>query len=171
QPSSATPLLTTNLQAAASASASTLHSSKIVSTMIENYRRITVAVFALGLLSAICPAGIVAQDSQQKVGSVDLQRVLSWLPEDTETITVARGPFVLPSTTAQAKPNEDENESRLVTERELSEPFQTLPLSLFGFKDGLLLPRLKGKRIMLAIEGARHFRPPSDLGEMPYEGC
>ncbi len=74
---------------------------------------------------------------------------------------------MLPST----QPRQDEDENRVVTDQELVESFETLPLSLFGFKDGLLLPRLKGKRILLAIEGARRFRSPSGLGEMPYEGC
>jgi hypothetical protein len=116
-------------------------------------------------------AEVVAQTSTQKTGSVNLQEVLSWLPEDTETISVARGPFVPNSKIARSTADVDENENRVVSEREVGEPFETLPLSLFGFKDGLLLPHLKGKRISLAIEGARHFRPPSGLGEMPYEGC
>jgi hypothetical protein len=98
---------------------------------------------------------------------VDLQEVLSWLPADTETITVARGPFVL----ARDQSKADQDENRTIGDGELGEFFETLPLSLLGFKDELLLAHLKGKRILLAVEGARHFRPPSGLGEMPYEGC
>ena len=113
------------------------------------------------------PTGLGAQESQQDAGSADIQEVFSWLPQDTETVTVARGPFTLPA--SQPRPMEDEN--RAITDQELEESFETLPLSLFGFNDGLLLPRLKGKQILLAIEGARHFRPPSGLGEMPFEGC
>src|SRR5215475_12334743 len=139
--------------------------------MARDKRRITVVVFALGLLDVLCASGIAAQKFPQKASSVDLQEVLSWLPADTETITVARGPFDLNSKTAQSRLAEDEDEKRPVTATELAEPFQTLPLSSFGFKGGLLLPRLKDKRVSLAIEGARHFRPPSGLGEMPFEGC
>jgi hypothetical protein len=69
----------------------------------------------------------------------------------------------------QARQVEDENSP--ITDQELTEYFETLPLALLGFKDRLLLPRLKGKQIFLAIEGARHFRPPKGLGQMPYEGC
>lgn len=135
--------------------------------MAKKRRRLTIAVFALALCTASRPSALVAQEAAQKVGPVDLQEALSWLPEDTETITVARGPFVVPN--SQARPDEDEN--RTMTELELTEFFETLPISLFGFKDGLLRPRLKGKRMLLAIEGARHFRPPGGFGEMLYEGC
>lgn len=138
--------------------------------MIIEYVRITLIVLTLGLFNALIDE-VVAQTSRQETGSVNLQEALSWLPEDTETISVARGPFVLNSKIAQSEAHEEENENRVVSDRELGEPFETLPLSLFGFKDGLLLRHLKGKRISLAIEGARHFRPPSGFGEMPYEGC
>jgi hypothetical protein len=132
--------------------------------------QIMLILLTLGLFNLLV-AEVGAQTSTQKAGSADLQAVLSWLPEDTETISVARGPFVLNSKIARSSADVDENENRVVSDRELGEPFETLPLSLFGFKEGLLFPHLKGKRISLAIEGARHFRPPSGLGEMPYEGC
>jgi hypothetical protein len=138
--------------------------------MTIKYGRIALIVLVLGLLNAL-NAEVAVQPSTQKTDSVNLQEVLSWLPEDTETISVARGPFVLNTKTAKSTADEEENENRVVSDRELGEPFEGLPLSLLGFKDGLLLPHLKGKRISLAIEGARHFRPPSGLGEMPYEGC
>ena len=98
--------------------------------------------------------------------SEDLTRVMSWLPADTETITVARGPFVLAST-----PEEGDSKDRVISDKELANNFEELPLALLRFKDGLLSKRLAGKRINFALEGARHFRPPADLGEMPYEGC
>jgi hypothetical protein len=137
--------------------------------MSKLYGRTGFALLALGVFCSLETSQLAAQESLQKRESINLQEVLSWLPEDTETIAVARGPFVLPSTTTPIK--EDEKENRVVKDRELAELFQSLPLSLFGFKDGLLLPRLKGKRILLGIEGSRHFRPPSGLGQMPYEGC
>jgi hypothetical protein len=135
--------------------------------MIRSYGRSTLIVLTLGLFTTLNTAPVVAQTSAQKTGSVDLQEVLSWLPEDTETISVGRGPFIFPP--IQSRLDEDENRS--ITDQELAESFETLPLSLFGFKDGLLLPRLKGKQILLAIEGARHFRPTAGFGQMPYEGC
>jgi hypothetical protein len=135
--------------------------------MIKSLKGITPAVLALALFNTLNASEVVAQTSARRAGSVDLQEVLSWFPADTETITVARGPFVFPN----AQPSADDNENRATTEHGLVESFEGLPLALVGFKGGVLLPRLKEKRILLAIEGARHFRPPSGLGEVLYEGC
>jgi len=99
--------------------------------------------------------------------SEDLARVLSWLPADTETITVARGPFAFATSFLE----EDEGKDRTISDEELARSFEELPLAALQFKDGLLAKHLKGKKINLALEGARHFRPPAGLGEMPYEGC
>lgn len=96
----------------------------------------------------------------------DLTRVISWLPADTETVTVARGPFVLASTLG-----ESDAKDRAISNKELTRNFEELPLALLRFKDGLLSKRLQGKRINFALEGARHFRSPAGLGVMPYEGC
>jgi hypothetical protein len=99
--------------------------------------------------------------------SEDLTRVISWLPADTETITVASGPFVLTA----SSPGENDGKDRAISDKELAGNFEELPLPLLQFKNGLLAKRLEGKTINLALEGARHFRPPARLGEMPFEGC
>lgn len=99
--------------------------------------------------------------------SEDLARVISWLPADTETITVARGPFVL----AAKSVGQNEGKDRAISDKELAGNFEDLPLALLQFKNGLLAKHLEGKTINLALEGARHFRPPARLGEMPFEGC
>jgi hypothetical protein len=128
------------------------------------------------LLTAIitCSIALSAQGSNRAgitfpVGgaSEDLARVISWLPADTETITVARGPFMLAASTVE----ENERKDRAISEKELARSFEELPLALLQFRNGLLAKDLEGKTINLALEGARHFRPPADLGEMPYEGC
>jgi hypothetical protein len=49
--------------------------------------------------------------------------------------------------------------------------FEDVPLLLFNFKNGSLFKRLQGKRVVLAIEGSRHFRAPTGLGMGPFEGC
>ncbi len=131
--------------------------------------RVKVCVLAICLFGTPNALQLLAQGPPQSAVAQDFHEVLSWLPQDTETVTVARGPFVLPSASAQAKVGEDEN--RPITSQELAESFEALPLSLLGFKDGLLLSHIKGKQILLAVEGARHFRPPAGLGEMLYEGC
>jgi hypothetical protein len=135
--------------------------------MIRSSGRIILILLALGLVNNQNSSHLVAQTSGQKAGSLELQEVLSWLPEDTETMTVARGPFVLPPIQFRS----DRGEDSPITDLDLAESFQTLPLSLLGFKDRLLLPQLQGKQVLLAIHGARHFRTPSGLGEMRYEGC
>jgi hypothetical protein len=96
----------------------------------------------------------------------DATQVMSWLPADTETVTVARGPFVFPSMVF-----ENEAKDRAISDKELAQDFEELPLTLLRLKNGLLSKHLQGKSIALAVEGARHFRSPAGLGMMPYEGC
>jgi len=74
------------------------------------------------------PTGLGAQESQQDAGSADIQEVFSWLPQDTETVTVARGPFTLPA--SQPRPMEDEN--RAITDQELEESFEGCAIALFA---------------------------------------
>jgi hypothetical protein len=137
-----------------------------LSVMIKNAWLILLAVCSIDFCSMQSPAQVAAQEATRQAVSVELEQALSWLPADTETITVARGPLVL-----AANPGRNEAQNRTVSDQELAQYFEDLPLALFQFKDGLLSTRLKGKQIVLALEGARHFRPPADLGEMPYEGC
>jgi hypothetical protein len=92
---------------------------------------------------------------------------LSWLPADTETVTAANGPFPLPELNrelgedSQAKGSEDE----------AADVFRGMSIGLFGFRQGMFEKCFKGAKIELAIEGARHFHPPSGLGGGPYEGA
>jgi hypothetical protein len=97
----------------------------------------------------------------------DLEQLIAWLPTDTESITVSRGPFAFPSGAAE----QNGPEERVISDAELSRYFESLPLSPLEFKDGALAKHLEGKQIILALEGARHFRAPANLGEMLYEGC
>jgi len=124
--------------------------------------------FALALMvfSSIALCGQASSRVEADRAPEDLTRFMSWLPADTETIRVARGPFVLASTL-----EESEAKGRAISDKELTRNFEELTLALLGFNDGLLSKRLEGKRINFALEGARHFRPPAGLGEMPYEGC
>jgi hypothetical protein len=134
--------------------------------MIKKAWLLLLAVCSIDFCSAQSRVPVAARQATRSAVSMELEQVLSWLPADTETITVARGPFVL-----AANPGRNEAQNPTVSDQELAQYFENLPLSLFQFKDGLLAKRLKGQRIVLAVEGARHFRPPADLGEMPYEGC
>jgi hypothetical protein len=98
--------------------------------------------------------------------ATDLERALSWLPSDTETVFVAKGPFTIPAAFPQHDPVTDK-----VTDREVDQMLQCLPMALFDIEDGHLLQQLKGQRVDVAIEGSRHARPPSGLGGQPYEGA
>jgi hypothetical protein len=72
---------------------------------------------------------------------------------------------------ASSSSGQNDSQDHIVSDMKLAQYFEELPLALLQFKNGLLAKRLAGKRITLALEGARHFRPPAGLGEMPYEGC
>lgn len=98
---------------------------------------------------------------------ITFDEVLSWLPADTETITVAHGPFAMPD----LRPSNDEAADHELSTNELSEMFEDLAMGLFGIKDGVLQKHLAGKPVLLAMEGARRFRAPSGLGGALYEGC
>jgi hypothetical protein len=65
----------------------------------------------------------------------------------------------------------DETRSRLLSKKELREQFESLPIGLVGLEKGLLEKYLNGQEVEIAMEGSRHFRSPSGLGGMPYEGC
>lgn len=58
-----------------------------------------------------------------------------------------------------------------VSSQELEKDFEGLTLALFNLKSGVLEKHLEGKKVLFAVEGSRHFRPPAGLGELPYEGC
>lgn len=97
----------------------------------------------------------------------DLERVLSWLPTDTETLQVANGPLWM-SNFAGEKHNYTDHE---VKAEELEKQFQGLTLGLFSFGNGLLEKHLEGQKVSFALEASRHFRSPASLGELPFEGC
>jgi hypothetical protein len=78
--------------------------------------------------------------------SEELARVISWLPADTETITVAGGPFVF----AVNPLGQSETKDRAISDNELAGSFEDLPLALLQFKNGLLAIR--------ALEVAEHQR-------------
>lgn len=93
----------------------------------------------------------------------DMQRFLSWLPEDTETLVVAQS-FTIPG--------EDQAGKERVF---IGVPFEKLlPLSaidpLLG-KDKTMWRHFAGRKISLAMFGGRHFESVSSFGSLRYEGC
>lgn len=96
-----------------------------------------------------------------------IQQALTWFPADTETVIAANGPFLMPD----LKRDSYEIKSSGDTNQEIESEFKSLPIGLFGFQNGLLANHLKGQQILLSMEGSRHFRAPSGLGEGPFDGC
>jgi hypothetical protein len=117
------------------------------------------------------PAQTPSTGSASASPSVKLTDGLSWLPPDTESLIVSNGPLTLPAQEPRKKKDEDEERSRPLTFQDLRFNFADLSMGLLGFKGGLLMNKLKGITIALAIEGSRNFRSPASLGEMPFEGC
>lgn len=95
-----------------------------------------------------------------------VERALSLLPPDTETIVVANGPFGIPLAFPTHEPATDP-----ATDKEVDQLFQSLPIALLDIEDGLLTSRLKGQQVTVAVEGSRHARSPRSLGGQPYEGA
>jgi hypothetical protein len=100
-------------------------------------------------------------------GNISPERVLSWLPADTETLLVANGPFWM----SNFQIGGDIDKNRVVTHEEFEKNFQSATLALFVGENQLLEKHLRGKKILFALEASRHFRPPTGLGEAPFEGC
>jgi len=119
------------------------------------------------MLAAICSSQEITTASTQTQDQIDLKRVLTWLPADTETLLVANGPFRVSNFGGQ----QHEYKNHELTTEELEEYFEGLTLSLFGSGKGILEKHLRGTRVLFALEGSRHFRPPADLGELPFEGA
>jgi hypothetical protein len=94
-----------------------------------------------------------------------IDAVLSWLPGDTETITVANGTFWMSNFRLG-----DEQE-KVLSKENLEKHFQSLTLSLFKVKESIVERHFERQKVLLAVEGSRHFRAPRGLGELPYEGC
>jgi hypothetical protein len=103
-----------------------------------------------------------SDDRPLSLGSID--EVLWWLPEDTETVSVVRGPFKVPG---------DSESPATIT------PNDYVALALTGFNLGLLnslrrgrfYKSIVGSNVKFSISGSRKFQSPTGLGGMLFEGC
>jgi hypothetical protein len=96
-----------------------------------------------------------------------IDALLSWLPADTETITVANGPFWMSDFNLSDK----EEQEQSISAQNLEKAFQSLALGLFNLKKSNLEKHLERQKLLLAVEGSRHFRSPTGLGSFLFEGC
>ena len=124
--------------------------------------RTTIVAAFLALLAATNLADVA--QAADEIGSklpVAVEPLIRWLPSDTETVIVTQGVRVF-------RPTVDERPR----EPSFWESMQRLSHSeIWSFRDGLMRNELSGSRIVVAVEGSRHFRSPRDLGLLPYEGC
>jgi hypothetical protein len=127
----------------------------------------TVRVFCgAALCIAFCSAQTAGKQRQPATPKTALNEALSWLPVDTETVMATNGPFSLPY--LNASPDDPSKPSSAM---EWEQQMEAMPLFLFSLNNGGLSQMLKDGKVMLAVEGSRHFRPPVRLGAMRYEGC
>jgi hypothetical protein len=86
------------------------------------------------------------------------EQLLDWLPEDTETVIVAQGPFEIPKPPAE--------------QLKFDEEIRFLAFGpVLSLQDGMLHKELVGQKVFCAIEGSRRFTSPRNLGMMPYQGA
>jgi hypothetical protein len=95
--------------------------------------------------------------------SPTIREALGWLPANTETIIAAVGPFQV-----EVRENKDDEVMKSSFE-ELLELQSLSPLT--GIAHGAFAKELRGRKVALAVEGARNFRAPKQLGEWLYDGC
>jgi hypothetical protein len=102
--------------------------------------------------------------TQNNTAPYPIEEVLWWLPEDTETVSVVRGPFKV---SASAEPSESMSPADFVELALSQEPLGGLGV----IKDGVFLKQFVGHTVSLCVEGGRRFRAPTSLGGMRFEGC
>lgn len=118
-----------------------------------------------GLVALSACSGAKESRAPAKAGPlapmVYLEEVLWWLPPDTETLMVARGPFELTSAPAMSP-----------LERQLENTLQLFTVASLAqaYREGLPKPSLSS-RILFSVAGSRNFRAPTGLGGMPFDGC
>ena len=135
--------------------------------MLRKTRPILLTAFLIFIVGTAFIAHRMTSNANAIRGSIGLNQVLSWFPADTETLLAAGGLFWM----SNFQLADDESKNTQVKEDELAKKFEGMTLDLFNAKNHFLERHLEGKRVLFAIEGSRHFRPPKGLGEMPFEGC
>src|SRR5262245_8464956 len=122
--------------------------------MFTRHRALSFLLFTL-----LASPGVARDESRAGLAAPPCwERLLDWLPEDTETVIVAQGPFDIPKPTAEQFKFDE------------SIRFLTLgPVS--DVQDGMLYKELAGQKVLCAIEGSRRFIAPRNLGSMPYQGA
>jgi hypothetical protein len=90
-----------------------------------------------------------------------LEAALWWLPSDTQTLMVARGPWTI----EVPRPGQQEPGLEPLS---LEDELRSL---ISGFSPDRRAGASRAPTVAFALEGSRHFRSPKDLGMMLYEGA
>jgi hypothetical protein len=125
----------------------------------------------LTLGAGVCQAQTSAQHTAVPTAAISEARVLSWLPADTETVIVARGPFPMPPARKDDDADDDDNRNHPISGEEVVQRIRLLALGTALFPKGVSEELFVGQEVALAVDGSRHFRPPSGLGGMLFEGA
>src|SRR5262249_38958589 len=121
---------------------------------------------AVSLLVLILPCGSHAATparQDQPSPTPTIQDILGWLPANTETITAAVGPF------ETEKLADDLPNNRCPSLRQRLEASSLGPVADIG--NGALFKQVRGRTVLLAVAGIRHFREPKGLGLGSSESC
>ncbi len=111
-------------------------------------------VLVVGVLTSVS-LNLSAQAAEEEIPS-GYEEILQWLPEDTETLFVKRGPYLLMPAEADRKTSLDDLQFKL---------------RILALGNLLAEEALWKNPIELSVEGSRRFRAPTHLGMMPYEGA
>ncbi len=117
---------------------------------------------ALLLVTGYHSAFAALNSTRQQTPTID--QVLWWLPQDTETLLVSRGPFLIKTQELQSRP---QDYRKPATERD----FQNFHWTFSSMQAGGFVKELQDQTILLSMEGSRKVSLPKDLGMTPYEGC
>jgi hypothetical protein len=106
------------------------------------------------LIFLILSGTVCGKDATDSKLPPRLQQILPWLPVDSETLIVEKGPYLYPHYVLDEIISGESN-----------------PDSSATLEEGLLRGHLQGWNVMIDVEGSRRFRSPKDFGSYPFEGC
>lgn len=139
--------------------------------LVSTLRALLCTVLAIGLFASAGTNGSEppGHSAEGAARIFDQEELLRWLPADSESLVVARGPFPVRPHSNDEK-DDDHWFTKKATPSEIRLEFEQLPLELFIGLD--LDTVFRGYTVALAMQGSRHFRDPlPGLEVMDFEGC
>lgn len=135
--------------------------------MVRMHRCFLILFLLYNAHLCLVPRIVCGQGTTQRGLPPEVERILPWLPEDTETLVVAQS-FNVPSW--NKRESEERNSKPRLQDGETY--IQLLALEgLFELNDGKYLETLAGTKVVLALRGGRNFDVVSSFGSLRNEGC